>query len=1115
MSDKIEKRGIYLYINDKEVENNIKSIKSEMSKMINEQNRMTIGSKEYIAQGKKIKELDGILRQHRESIRDTASSWSIRGLADGVNRYFALVTAAIASITGMMIGFKKAIDTFNDFEKEVSILGSLTGLAGDELKWMADQAKEMSVGMTNAGARVTYSAKDIVTAFKLVGSAKPELLQNKEALRNFTEEVINLALASQMELPKATSALAQIMNQYGAASTEAGKYVNILGAAAKEGTGEIDYIAEAVTRFGTVAKTAGISIEKSVSVMELFAMKGIDAEKAGIGFRNVLVTLMGDQKNYTAGQFDFNKAMINLKPIMNDVTVLTSLFGKENVIQAQILAQNTAYVDKFSKSISGTNVAYEQAMLNTDNNSAKLDQAKNKVTLIAMELGEKLAPMLTMSTNLFNYFMKALLALPRFVSDNKVMLISLAGAILALNAATIKAIASSIGLNVQQGYNFAIQKLNVFWTNLSTVATGAYITVTNLLTGRITLATAAQRLWNLTMAKNPLGAVIIAVTALAAGAVLLYEKLNQVSAAEKVLGEVRLEAKKKLVEERFEVEQLLKVAKDKSKSDAERIEAIKQLNKISPEYLGNLSLENINTIAAKKSTDDYIKSLEKLYMVEAAKAKFIELDKTLLELQDKYGKTNVWQEILSFMSNLGEVSFTAAEINDQKITKQIESIKEQKKALMDILDTTSTTNDASTPATAGNTSKKGGVTIALTPEQIAEAKKQADDYNAMWKKAKEEELATSEMIQMVGADNYFEYIRKRKSEDESYFAFQDRLVKENTELWIQAQLDILNDDSQNLVTGQEAWANYLLNRKNDQESYIEFTKRKSDEYIELQRQAVLDSQNEDDIILEYGQETYIEYIEKRKNVDESYYEWKKRKTQEQIQKEHELLKQGVDGAVTLVNYLSDFETAAKNRELTQAGENEEKKKEINKRYADKEFAITAARIIVSTAAAIMQGYAQLGPIAGTVAAILLGGIGVIQLDDANAARKSVKSLYIGGETGDGYGSPDESGRKRAGFVHQNEYVIPEFIRSDPQVMAFENVIEAKRRRAIGMPGYYYGGETSPSGNKQSDYLAPILNKLVEVLTKPIQAVAVYGQEETIRIKKEIAKHTSVESESKF
>ena len=60
-------------------------------------------------------------------------------------------------------------------------------------------------------------------------------------------------------------------------------------------------------------------------------------------------------------------------------------------------------------------------------------------------------------------------------------------------------------------------------------------------------------------------------------------------------------------------------------------------------------------------------------------------------------------------------------------------------------------------------------------------------------------------------------------------------------------------------------------------------------------------------------------------------------------------------------------------------EKENKKLEIQKKYADVNFAIKCSQIIADTAVSIMKAYADLGPIGGTVAAVMLGVTGAAQL----------------------------------------------------------------------------------------------------------------------------------------
>ena len=77
-------------------------------------------------------------------------------------------------------------------------------------------------------------------------------------------------------------------------------------------------------------------------------------------------------------------------------------------------------------------------------------------------------------------------------------------------------------------------------------------------------------------------------------------------------------------------------------------------------------------------------------------------------------------------------------------------------------------------------------------------------------------------------------------------------------------------------------------------------------------------------------------------------------------------------------------------------EKEQKKLDVQKKYADIQFGIKASEIIANTAVSIMQAFAQLGPIAGAIAGGLMAVTGAAQLASANAERKKIKNMTVSG-----------------------------------------------------------------------------------------------------------------------
>lgn len=198
-------------------------------------------------------------------------------------------------------------------------------------------------------------------------------------------------------------------------------------------------------------------------------------------------------------------------------------------------------------------------------------------------------------------------------------------------------------------------------------------------------------------------------------------------------------------------------------------------------------------------------------------------------------------------------------------------------------------------------------------------------------------------------------------------------------------------------------------------------------------------------------------------------------------------------------------------------EKENKKLEIQKKYADVDFAIKISTIIGNTAVAIMQAFAQLGPIGGAIAAAMLTATGVAQVVSAKAERDKIKNMQPSNTAGssgtvaapakaervlsgysDGGYTGDGDRYEVAGVVHRGEYVVPKPIMDNPRVVDAVGTIEAIRRNKIlgsGMAaapsaGYADGGYTAPAPSLSMEEFTKAVQEF-RAATKAIRAYIVY------------------------
>lgn len=196
-------------------------------------------------------------------------------------------------------------------------------------------------------------------------------------------------------------------------------------------------------------------------------------------------------------------------------------------------------------------------------------------------------------------------------------------------------------------------------------------------------------------------------------------------------------------------------------------------------------------------------------------------------------------------------------------------------------------------------------------------------------------------------------------------------------------------------------------------------------------------------------------------------------------------------------------------------EKENKKLEIQKKYADVNFAIKVSQIIADTAVSIMKAFSDLGPIGGAIAAAMLTATGVAQATAAKAERDKIKNMQPGNTAGGAGSQPAKAERVLSGFsdggytgdgdryevagvVHRGEYVVPKPIMDNPRVVDAVGTIEAIRRNKIsgyGMPsatpsgGYAEGGYTSGAPSPDVSELTAATRDLKEAV-KNIRAYVV-------------------------
>lgn len=418
------------------------------------------GSAEWKYYQQQAKLVTAELQKIKAEVQET-EGWLSR-FNNGFAKWGGLLATGAATITGVSMALNTLRNNRDSKESSQAELKALTGLDDESIQWLTKQAEQLSTTMDESGLRIRQSSDEILQAYMLIGSKKPELLKDKEALNAVTIEAMRLAAAAKIDLKDAVTATTVSLNMYGESADQAARYVNVLAAGSKEGAADVSAQAASIKNAGVAASGAGVSIEQLQGTIQMLAEKGLEAEPAGTALRKFFLVLQTGPDETNPKVVGLQTALENLNKKSLTAAQIQTMFGEEAYSAATILIQNVDKVQKYTEAVTGTNIAMEQAAINSDTNQAKLAQLRNSIKEAGNDLMERLNPSLSLLTG---WTTKIIVALPKLIDWFKEYKNIIITSTAAIAAYTVTVNASTIAT-----------KLYETWTKLATVATRGFNT---------------------------------------------------------------------------------------------------------------------------------------------------------------------------------------------------------------------------------------------------------------------------------------------------------------------------------------------------------------------------------------------------------------------------------------------------------------------------------------------------------------------------------------------------------------------------------------------------------------------------------------------------------------
>ena len=223
---------------------------------------------------------------------------------------------------------------------------------------------------------------------------------------------------------------------------------------------------------------------------------------------------------------------------------------------------------------------------------------------------------------------------------------------------------------------------------------------------------------------NPFTALAAVLTIATVALVTFIKKSKRTAELYKGMDQWTIKATKSIIEQKVAVDQLFKVAQNENEELEKRQAALRQLNRLSPEYFDNISMETINTEAATAAKQKYIQELLREAKVKAAQEALVKLEKEAFKAleQGEAARLTFFQELkvagMSAFLGLGRAAIVGADMatkNYQETEAQIVKTRKELETFIAGLLTVQDINEGLIGGDGGEDGTGGIAPISLAP----------------------------------------------------------------------------------------------------------------------------------------------------------------------------------------------------------------------------------------------------------------------------------------------------------------------------------------------------------------------------------------------------------------
>lgn len=510
-----------------------KELNKALRQLQQQLNGIQRGTAAWDAQVAKIKAVKAELQRVNATLATQKSMWS--RFNNWLNNCQTAIMGVAAAVTGLVMAGRKAVNAYAEMEESLANTQKYTRMTRAEVDELNDAFKGMDTRLAREqlnllaqeGGRLGYntvaSVKEYVEAASIINVALVDLgegaTQTIAKLSNiFGMEQMYGVRDAMLKIGSTVNHLSQNCTAAKPFIVEFAQRMAGIGSTAKMTIPEIMAFAATLDANGQKVEMSATALQRTI--MELYKDTAGMAKKVGLDAQQFTETL---NRSTTEGVMVFLEALHKLGEDQA-LAVLSPLFqdlGLDGARVSSVLSNLSSHLDFLKWQMGEASEAFREGTSATNeytifNNTAQasIDKARKRVGELAIELGEKLYPVMKHIYTSSSVFLRVLNAIVSFLIKYRSVIGGVAIVIASYYAQLVLVKTATIAWN-------AVVKIGTALHNLYRVSVVMCKIAVIAFTQGLTAARHAFKLLTAAMSANPFGLIIAAITAI----VLLIKKL--------------------------------------------------------------------------------------------------------------------------------------------------------------------------------------------------------------------------------------------------------------------------------------------------------------------------------------------------------------------------------------------------------------------------------------------------------------------------------------------------------------------------------------------------------------------------------------------------------------